>query len=135
MRRQLDSKTPYALAVLAALLMAGCAADDKPRLYRNQPLPPAGLLTDAPPSLYETLAEGQTQVKIDEEGIKNLKFLGASMLVDDKGDYKGTNFAVYSQRAEKMQLLLFDDPESNTPTRTFDLSRVGDVWNLYVEGI
>ncbi len=134
-QRTNSSKLWCSVAALAALAMAGCAADDKPRLYRNQPLPPAGLKTEVPPSLYDAVADGQTQVTIDEEGIKNLKFLGASMLVDDKGDYKGTNFAVYSQRAEKMQLLFFDDPESNTPTRTFDLTRTGDVWNIFVEGI
>jgi isoamylase len=48
---------------------------------------------------------------------------------------KGVNFSVYSERAERIELLLFDDPESNEPTRQFPMHRFGDVWNLHVEGI
>ncbi len=121
--------------LLAAALALSCASEDKPRLYHSQPLPPAGLLTDVPPSLYDAVPEGQATVEVTAQGIKDLKFLGPSMLADAKGTYRGTNFAVYSQRAEKLQLLLFDDPESDNPTRTFEMTRTGDVWNVFVEGV
>jgi len=66
---------------------------------------------------------------LDEERIKNLEHLGA-MLVD-----KGANFGVYSSRATRVELLLFDDPEASLPTRRFPMTRFGDVWNVYVEGV
>jgi isoamylase len=49
----------------------------------------------------------------------------------------GINFAVRSQGAEKMQLLLFDDAlTANTKSmRTLDLNRTGDVWHRFVPGV
>jgi isoamylase len=61
--------------------------------------------------------------------LEALKFMGPTF-VD-----KGVNFAVYAEHATKMQLLLFDDPESDKPTRTFEMTRFGNVWNTYVEGV
>jgi isoamylase len=124
-----------ALIPIFVLAMLGCSASDKPRLYFSQPFPPDRVVADVPPSLYSEMVEGQTKIGVDAEGIKKLHFLGASILEDPDGTYRGTNFSVYSQRAEKVQLLLFDDPESNQATRQFEMERTGDVWNVYVEGV
>ena len=48
---------------------------------------------------------------------------------------RGVNFGVYSERATRVEVLLFDDPESPRPTRQFPMARFGDVWNVHVEGI
>ena len=66
---------------------------------------------------------------LDATKIENLDFLGPT-IVD-----KGVNFGVYSEHAERIEILLFDNPDSDRPTRQFPLKRFGDVWNLYVEGI
>lgn len=97
----------FARVSLAVLLVAACAKEDYTRLYRTQPHAPS----------------------LSEEGIKALDHLGP-VLVD-----RGANFAVYSERAERIELLLFDEPESNQPTRQFPMHRIGDVWSLYVEGV
>jgi isoamylase len=48
----------------------------------------------------------------------------------------GVNFAVYSERAERVELLLFEDPESELPTlREVMANNGGPVWNLHVEGV
>ena len=66
---------------------------------------------------------------MDAAEIERLEHLGPT-LID-----KGVNFGVYSERAERIELLLFDDPEAAQPTRQFPMERFGDVWNLHVEGI
>jgi glycogen operon protein len=48
---------------------------------------------------------------------------------------RGVNFTVWSERAERIDLLLFDDPEADLPVQRFEMTRQGDVWNLYVEGV
>ena len=49
---------------------------------------------------------------------------------------RGVNFSLYSEKATRMEVLLFDDPESNQPTQQFPLEKINDhVWNIYVEGI
>jgi len=96
------------LSALAALVwLAGCDGGDYARLYRTEPRAPS--LTDA--------------------GVRALDHLGPT-LVD-----KGVNFGVYSERATQVELLLFDDPESERPTRRIPLERFGNVWNIYVEGV
>ena len=50
-------------------------------------------------------------------------------------DGAGTNFALYSENATRVELMLFDDPEVTRPTRTYEMTRYGDVWNVYVEGV
>ena len=91
----------------ALLLWGGCAAKDYTRLYQDQPKAPS----------------------LDEKQIEALAHLGAR-LVD-----RGANFGVYSERATRVELLLFDDPESKNATRQFQMTRFGDVWNVYVEGV
>jgi glycogen operon protein len=92
--------------VLCGVVLA-CSPSTSTRLYRTE---------DKAPSL-------------DAMAIENLEHMGPT-LID-----KGVNFAVFSERAERIELLLFDNPESNTATRQFQMKRYGDVWNLYVEGV
>lgn len=48
----------------------------------------------------------------------------------------GVNFSVYSERAERIELLLFDDPEADLPTWQVPLvNNGGPVWNVFVEGL
>ncbi|MBM4778111.1 MAG: glycosyl hydrolase, partial [Archangiaceae bacterium] len=93
--------------LFTGLFVFSCSPGTSARLYQIQ---------DKAPSL-------------DAQKIENLEHMGPT-LID-----KGVNFAVYSERAERIELLLFDNPESSTPTRQFPMKRFGDVWNLYVEGI
>ena len=98
-------KLAAALALYS--LAVACASDDYAHLYRAQPLAPGFTETD----------------------VSSLKHLGATRLAG------GVNFSVYSEHATKIQLAIFDDPESNHPTRQFDMTRYGDVWNVFVEGV
>ncbi len=95
--------------LFVTLLVLSCGPTTSARLYQTQ---------DKAPSL-------------DAQKIENLDHMGPT-LID-----KGVNFAVYSERAERIELLLFDadKADSNTPTRQFPMKRFGDVWNLYVEGV
>jgi glycogen operon protein len=95
------------VAVSALVGFNGCANDGDAHLYRTQPIAPSFNAAD----------------------VAALNHLGPT-LVD-----KGVNFGVYSQHATKVQLALFDDPDSSKVTRQFDMVRQGDVWNLYVEGV
>jgi glycogen operon protein len=51
----------------------------------------------------------------------------------------GVNFAIFSRRATRIRLELFDHPEDAAPARTFELdsahNRTGDVWHVWVKGI
>jgi glycogen operon protein len=47
----------------------------------------------------------------------------------------GVNFAVYSERATRVELALFDDPEADLPTRRFLMHRLGDVWSTFLSGV
>jgi glycogen operon protein len=95
------------LAFVGAALLCACAQKDYVRLYQAAPKAPS----------------------LAEEDIAALKILGPT-LVD-----KGVNFGVYSEHATRIELLLFDDPEASRPTRQFLLTRFGDVWNVYIEGV
>ncbi|HOX43068.1 MAG TPA: alpha-amylase family glycosyl hydrolase [Myxococcota bacterium] len=103
-------RSPAQLALLSlacAALAAGCPEDDYAQLYRTEPYAPS----------------------LSEAGVRALDHLGPT-LID-----KGVNFGVYSERAEQVELLLFDDPESERPTRRIPLTRFGNVWNIYVQGV
>jgi len=98
------------LAALGALIVAtsGCTDEsDRVRLFRALPLAPS----------------------YTEAMVADLQVLGPTV-VD-----AGTNFSVYSANATRLEVLLFDDPDSPRPTRQFEMVRFGDVWNVYVEGI
>ncbi len=66
---------------------------------------------------------------LDEDAVSALDHLGPT-LVD-----AGVNFSVFSANATRIDVLLFDDPEDGRPAQQFEMSRFGDVWNLYVEGV
>lgn len=99
----------YLLATSAVLCLGlACTEEgERTRLYA---------LSDSAPSL-------------DVEQIKDLQHLGTE-IID-----RGVNFSVYSGNAERIDLLLFDDPEASLPTRRFEMKRMGDVYNLHVEGV
>ena len=83
------------------------------------------------PSLYAT-AEHAPSLHPDD--IAALDHLGATVIDD------GVNFGVYSARAERVELLLFADPDDDLPIQQFPLTRIGDAegsptWNCYVEGV
>ncbi len=105
-QRQMRARAAGAVsAALLALLC--CAKGDYPRLYSTSARAPS----------------------FSEASVIALDHLGAS-IVDD-----GVNFGVYSENATRMELLLFDDPESNRPTQKFPMVRLGNVWNLHVQGV
>ena len=96
------------LLTLLAASVAGCAEErERVRLYHTAPVAPS----------------------LSAESIQALEHMGPT-LVDN-----GVHFAVFSAHATRMQLLLFDDPEAERPTKRFEMERLGDVWSLYVEGI
>ncbi len=92
---------------VATLWSFGCAEDDYAQLYQTR---------DRAPSYTDS-------------EIESLERLGAT-LVD-----QGANFGVFAEHATRVELLLFDDPEAEEPTRRFAMKRFGAVWNLYVEGM
>jgi isoamylase len=97
------------LAPLAlALTVAGCASENYAQLYATQPHAPS----------------------LDWDAIDDLDHMGP-VIIDG-----GVNFTVYSERAERIELLLFDDPESELPTWQVELTNNnGPVWSVFVEGI
>lgn len=99
-------KSVFALAVLLAV--TGCSEEDnRIRLYHADALAPQMTAAD----------------------VEALNTLGPTILE------KGVNFSVYSENATRIDVLLFDDPESERPTRQFEMTRFGDVWNVFVEGV
>ena len=95
------------LAALVLLLLTGCASQE----YAH---------------LYETMEKAPSLTWDDIEAMDHM----GPTLVDG-----GVNFTVYSQRAEKLQLLIFEDPTRDLPTRTYDMVQKGDVWNIFVGGV
>lgn len=51
-------------------------------------------------------------------------------------DGLGVNFALYSEHAERVELVLFDRPEDEAPSAVIELAeRTGPVWHGYLRGI
>ena len=97
-------------AVLLSSLALSCASDDYLRLYHSQAVAPGWSWDD----------------------IRTMDHMGP-VIVE-----KGLSFVVYSERAERIEVLLFDDPESELPTWQAPLVRDpegGPLWSLYVEGV
>ena len=98
-----------ALFTAAAALALGCASEQYTQLYATQPHAPS----------------------LSWDSIEDLDHMGPVM-VDG-----GVNFTVYSERAERVEILFFDDPESDLPTWQVPLTNKdgGAVWSIFVEGI
>ncbi|MHB8417085.1 MAG: alpha-amylase family glycosyl hydrolase [Myxococcales bacterium] len=94
----------------AALLLCltACLPQSYTHLYQRQDLAPSYTAAD----------------------VAAMNHMGAT-LVDD-----GTNFAVYSEHATRVQLLLFDDPvNQQLPSEQFDMTAQGNVWNVFISGV
>jgi glycogen operon protein len=108
---RIDVRVPcLALVALGGVLVlqAGCTSEDGGiRLYRTLPI----------------------AAELDQAAVEGLRHMGPTVLD------RGVNFATYAENATRIDLLLFDDPEAELPTRQFPMVRFGDVWNLYVEGV
>jgi len=98
---------PTLTLTAAVLVTTGCDDSPYPQLYRTQGLAP----------------------DLDRTAVEALDHLGPTRTAD------GVNFSVYSEAATRIDLLLFDNPEANQPERRFEMERMGDVFNLYVEGV
>ncbi|MFZ5630996.1 MAG: alpha-amylase family glycosyl hydrolase [Spirochaetota bacterium] len=61
--------------------------------------------------------------------IKNMEVMGPK-IVDG-----GVNFTLFSERATRVHLLIFDDPESKYPVQEFQMSRFGNVWCVFINGV
>lgn len=94
-----------------------------------RPLPLALLLACHSEDYVRLYATDGKAPSLSWEEIGALEHMGPT-LIDE-----GVNFAVYSKNATRVDLLLFEDPESSKPTRELEMTRYGDVWNLYVEGV
>ena len=101
------SKSPVLRLSPFLILLLSCGPTNTAKLYKTTPKAPS----------------------MDAAAVQRLDFLGPT-IVD-----QGVNFGVYSERAERIELLLFDNPESALPTRQFPMERFGDVWNIHIEGI
>ena len=93
------------------------------------PLLAVALLSCDQGDYIQLYASAEKAPSLSWDAIGALDTLGPT-LVD-----QGANFSLYSANATRVDLLLFDDPESSKPTRQFQMTRYGDVWNLYIEGI
>ncbi|NVJ21436.1 MULTISPECIES: glycogen debranching protein [Myxococcus] len=98
---------PRGATLVAFLFAVGCSESDYVRLYHSEARAPSYTVED----------------------VESMKHMGATFTD------QGVNFALYSENATRLELLLFDDPEGNRPSRTYPLTRYGDVWNVYVEGV
>ena len=95
------------LLLLGLGSLSTCAQSHYTQLYATKPFAPS----------------------FNQADVANLKYLGATVIDN------GINFGVYSEHATKLQVLLFDDPNSPQPSQQFDLVPQGAVWNLFVAGI
>lgn len=84
---------------------------------------------DAYTRIYFTQA---TAPSLTWEDVDSMDYMGP-VLID-----RGVNFVVYSERAERLELLLFDDPEADLPTWQIEMEQGPDnspLWSTYIEGI
>lgn len=86
---------------------SGCAPEAYTRLYHTESVAPS----------------------LNADDVAALEHLGPTTID------RGVNFGTFSEAAERIDLLLFDDPDASEPIQRFEMDRFGDVWNLYVEGI
>jgi len=79
-----------------------------------------------------TLRSSEKAPGLEDTAIAALDHLGPK-LIDNGGILQGVNFGVWSQRATRVELVLFDRPDTSQPIARFPMTRFGDVWNVYVE--
>jgi glycogen operon protein len=99
-----------ALAPSLVVLLQGCNSgkvDDYTRLYHTEPIAPG----------------------MSEDEVRELDHLGPTIVE------RGVNFSVFAGRAERVDLLLFDDADASEPIQRWEMSSFDGVWNLYVEGV
>ena len=101
-------------------LVAGCRGcaeegDCYTQLYATQPLAPG----------------------LDPAEVEALAHMGPVLITDECSP--GVNFTVYSEAAERLELLLFDEDRSERPVQRFGMTRLGGegggVWSVFVEGV
>ena len=97
----------FTLAAVAATIGAACTTDEFSRKFPSEPQAPG----------------------LERTAIEGLEHLGPT-IIDG-----GVNFGVYSERATRIDLLLFDDPEATRPSQQHEMTRIGDVWNVFVKGV
>lgn len=92
-----------------AFALGGCS-DTAVKMYDNKPIAPS----------------------FSDITISELKTHMGATLIDN-----GVNFVVYSENAERIEVLLFDNPESESPTMRLPLYRQtgSNLWTLFVAGI
>lgn len=109
MRNRRHNDTKKVILTGLIFLLVGCIGPnpDYIRKYHAQPYAPS----------YST------------EDIANLEYLGSKVV-----DY-GVSFNIYSENATRAELLLFQDPNSDRPSHSYEMSRFENVWSIYIEGI
>lgn len=98
------------VVLVAAACALGCTSDDYTRLYFTQATAPS----------------------LSWDDVDSMDYMGP-VVID-----RGVNFVVYSERAERMELLLFDDPEAELPTWQIEMEQGpgnSPLWSVYVEGV
>ena len=97
----MESAVHFHKKIVLSLFLLSCASENYPRLYHLEPKAPS----------------------LSWEAIENLDHMGPT-IVD-----RGINFAVYSENATRIELLLFDDPESDLPAQQYEMQRTSEEWN------
>ncbi|MBO5752124.1 MAG: glycosyl hydrolase [Proteobacteria bacterium] len=84
---------------------------------------------DAPTLMYDTQNIAPSLADKSQSAV--MDYLGPTMIDG------GVQFAVYSENATRIEVLLFDNPESSTPTMRFPLVKQGktNVWTIFIHGI
>ena len=92
----MESLVHFSKKIILSSFLLSCASENYQRLYH--------LESKAPSLSWEEL--------------ENLDHMGPTM-VD-----RGVNFSVYSENATRIELVLFDDPESELPTQQYEMDAV-----------
>ena len=95
------------MRLTSLFLLFGCALENHARLYQT---------ADKAPSLEWTDLEA-------------LEHMGPTVIDG------GVNFCTYSESATRIDLMLFEDPQSDEASLELQLTRGGDVWCGFVQGI
>lgn len=98
--------------------------------------PPDEVAPDTEVGPTDTQTDTTTEVTVSprapshsESMISDMEVMGP-VLVDG-----GISFAVYSENATRLELLVFDNPDVETPRLRAPMTRYGDVWSVFVSGL